>query len=101
MGDGGFTFNFSNRGSRFDPFDLFKDVFGKRDPFFDDDDDDIFGNHRSIFKNFGHFRGFDNDDDDFFKMGHGGGNFKFSSSSSTSTGGPGVKTSIKKTTQIM
>jgi hypothetical protein len=93
---GGYTFNFK-RGSKFDPFDLFKDVFGKRDPFFDNDEDDIFSN-KNIFRGFSGFKGFD-DDDGFFNM-RGNGNFKFSSSSS-STGGPGMKTSIKKTTQIM
>jgi curved DNA-binding protein CbpA len=113
-GTGGYTFNFNRSGGRgFDPFDIFKEFFGRGDPFFDDDDD-IFNRHRQFSKGGGfgginhHFKsgfgGF-NDDDDFFKMGTGGGAFKFSSTSSSNVGGggvgSGVKTSIKKTTQVL
>jgi curved DNA-binding protein CbpA len=94
----GFTYT----SSRQDPFDVFRDFFGGRNPFadFDEDDDDIF-NSKNVFRNFGGFsKGFGNDDDNFGNFGKS--NFAFSSSSTSSTAGRGgISKSVKKTTQVM
>ncbi len=108
---GGFSFR-TNTNAR-DPFDIFNQFFGGRDPFADFDDDDFFSNKRAFGGGFG--KGFQSmfgkdfgggnfssafDDDNFFNQGFG--NFSnFTSSSSSTRGGGGVSRSIKKTTQIM
>jgi hypothetical protein len=71
--------------SNFDPFEMFREFFGGRDPF--GDDDDFFGKMH-------------------MGMGMGGG-FSSSAFSSSSMGGgmglgsSGITKSVKKTTQIM
>jgi curved DNA-binding protein CbpA len=96
---GNTEFSNSNfRKSNFNPFDIFQDFFGRRDPFFEDNDDFGIGFGKgSKFGGFGGFGGFgDFDNDDFFKRSTNGG-FQFDSN----TFGGNMSTSIKKTTQIM
>lgn len=83
-------------GSGRNPFDIFNEFFGGRDPFADFGDDDFFSG-RDMFKGFG--RGFAGFDSDFGNFGES--NFTSFSSSSTTGRGAGISKSIKKTTQIM
>ena len=117
-----FNFNFDN----FDARNIFKDVFGGKDPFenfgkfgFDFDNDEILKSHfKTPFHNDDFFKGMGKSAFMFNNMGGSGsnpnfgprGNMNFGHSSDSGTAqassrntgaGGGKKTSIKKTTQTM
>jgi DnaJ family protein B protein 6 len=105
FGTSGFTFTRPRASSR-DPFDIFREFFGGRDPFDDDEffNDFGFGNRGTKF-NSGFGRGFGVDLNDHFSnhfdSHFGGSNFTSSTINKSSGGSGGVTKSVVKTTQTM